>query len=63
VCAFINTNPQLVPLYTTDADQNECGGGPARSCYPLPSECQIANLEIGTRFSIEGIKEHVHASK
>ena len=40
------------------ADQNACGGGPPRSCYPLPSECQIASLEIDTRIAVVHIKEH-----
>jgi len=43
----------------TDADQNPGGGGPSRSCYPLPKECQLANLEISTRFAIERINEQV----
>jgi hypothetical protein len=40
------------------ADQNACRGGPPRSCYPLPSECQIASLEIDTRIAVVHIKEH-----
>lgn len=44
------------------ADQNPCGGGPPRSCYPLPAECQLANLKTDTRMPILGIKEHVQCA-
>jgi len=52
-----------IAMEFTDADQNPCGGGPARSCYPLPDDCQIANLEIGTRISIITLKEVVNGGK
>ena len=54
---------QNVSMEFTDADQNVCGGGPSRSCYPLPENCQIANLEIGSRLTLLQIKEVVQSAK
>ena len=37
---------RAVAMEVKDADQNKCGGGPARGSYPLPETSWIAHLEL-----------------
>jgi hypothetical protein len=41
-----------------DADQNEAGGGPSRRVWPVPAECAIAHLEVGTALDVSTISHH-----
>jgi|TARA_B110000977_G_C11079482_1_gene492422 hypothetical protein len=48
-----------VAMEVVDADQNKCGGGPARRAYPLPESSWIAHLELKPGVEIVRIQSQV----
>ena len=46
-----------------DADQNEAGGGPSRRVWPVPSECAIAHLEVGSALDVQTIIHHTREER
>jgi hypothetical protein len=50
---------RAVSMEFADADQNPAGGGPSRSCYPLPEGSALAHLEIRPAYDITTICDHI----
>ena len=50
---------RAVSMEFADADQNPAGGGPSRSCYPLPEGSVLAHLEIRPAYDITTICDHI----